>query len=339
VRTNVYLTIDTENSMGGAWGNSSFRPVGADRRIYCYIDGKSHGIGWICRELNARNLKATFFAEVFGALIFGEDETREWFQYLLEQGQDVQLHTHLSFYFFSQRAAGGQHSRAPTDNLADIEGPLRGELLEHACEIFRRMAGYDPIVYRAGNWRMDRELLQDLKAKGIVLDTSFNRALQGSGSFDEGLDSVNALQLVEGMWELPVTVAHQRLPVDSVADGLRAITATSLSCWELRKVLDDSHASGTTHICIAFHSFNGVKPKDVQYTEMKPDRIVQRRFEFLLDYLAANQDRFHVSTVGDLARQLQSSTEFVDSRASVARLGLLHPLARKLVQGMNSIYY
>jgi len=325
--------------MGGAWGNSNLRPVGADRRIYCYIDGKSHGIGWICKELNARNLKATFFAEGFGALIFGEDETREWFQYLLDQGQDVQLHTHLSFYFFSQRAPSGPNSRAPTDNLADIEGPLRGELLEQACEIFRRMAGYDPVAYRAGNWRMDRRLLQDLRAQGIVLDTSFNRGIQGSGSFDEGLDPLNALQFIEGIWELPVTVAHQGLPVDSVADGLRAVTATSLSRWELRKVLDDSHASGATHVCIAFHSFHGVKPKDVQYTKMKPDRIVQRRFEFLLDYLAANQDRFHVSTVGELAGQLQTQPDMEERRASVPKLGFFHPLARKLVQGINSIYF
>ena len=81
------------------------------------------------------------------------------------------------------------------------------------------MAGHDPIAYRAGNWRADRNLLRDLRVNGIVLDSSFNQALQGFGSFDEGLALVNALQLVDRVWELPVTVAHERLPMLSSPTG------------------------------------------------------------------------------------------------------------------------
>ena len=338
MRTKVYITIDTENSMGGAWHDPRFHPVGADKRIYCYINGKSHGIGWICRELNARNLKATFFAEVFGSLVFGEDETRQWFRHLLDWGQDVQLHTHLNFYFFSQRTANRKNIPPFIDNLTDITAPLRGELLERACEIFRRMAGYDPTVYRAGNWCANLELLQELRANGIVLDTSFNRSLQGSGSFDGGLHCLNVLQLIEGMWELPVTVAHQRLPVSRNSDGFRAVSATSLSRWELRKVLNDLNEAGATHICIVLHSFDGVKSRDLQYTKIRVNSIVQRRFQFLLDYLAANQDRFHVSILSELARELQSATEPVKCRASIPRLGLLRPFTRTVVQKLNSMY-
>ena len=188
------------------------------------------------------------------------------------------------------------------------------------------------------NWRIDRALLRDLSANGIVLNSSFNRALQGSGSFDEGLAQVNVLQFIDGVWELPVTVAHERLPVLSAPDGLRAVTPTSLSGWELQKILDDSHAFGAPHVCIAFHSFHGVKPKDVQYTEMKPNRIVQRRFEFLLDYLATNQERFCISTIGDLARQVQAQGGVEKRRTCIAKLGFFHPLARKVVQGINSVY-
>jgi hypothetical protein len=339
MRATVYITVDVENSMGGAWNNANLHPVGADRRIYCYIDGRSHGIGWICDALNARNLKATFFAEIFGSLVFGDNETREWISYLLDRGQDVQLHTHLNFYFFSQGALVRPDDDAFSDNLADIAEPLRHELLGKARDIFRRLTGYEPLAYRAGNWRADRALLRDLKAIGIVVDASFNQALQGSGSFDEGLGPVNALQLVDGIWELPVAVAYQSLPTLDTIGSLRPLDPFSMSCLEMRKVLDYLHVSGATHISIAFHSFSGVRAKDLQYTKLMPNHVVQRRFEFLLDYLAAHQDRFRVSTVGELARQLRERPISETCHPILPRLGLFRPLLREMRRMVNSVYY
>lgn len=337
MRTNVYLTIDTENSMGGAWADPRLRPVSADRRIFCHINGESYGIGWICRELNARKLKATFFSEVFGSLVFGEDETRRWFQFLLDQGQDVQLHTHLNFYYYSRRRTAPGDLARRTDNLADLEPPLRAELVDRACELFRRAAGYDATAYRAGNWRGSLALLRDLGARGIVIDASFNRNLQGRGSFDNEPVVVNALQMIDRVWELPITVARQRLPDPALIDGLRPFDPVSLSCWELRKVLDDAYTAGTTHVSAVFHSFSGVKAKGPQYEQLKPDRIVRKRFEFLLDYLATNRDRFCVSTVGELVNEIRSSGS-IALHASIPSLGFFHPLARKIVQAANSLY-
>lgn len=335
--TAVYLTIDTENSMGGAWDDPALRPVPAQRRIFCDIDGESHGIGWMCRELNARKLKATFFAEVFGSLVFGLDETRRWFEYLLDQGQDVQLHTHLNFHYYANRNEAPMDAARRTDDLASLESPERGRLIDRACELFHAAAGYAPTAFRAGNWRATRALLGDLRDRGIVVDASFNRNLQGRGSFDGESVTTNELQLIDGMWELPITVAHQSLPDPAAPAGLRPFDPVSLSCWELRRVLDDAHAAGMTHVSAVFHSFSAVRAKDVQYTRLKPDRIVRRRFEFLLDYLAANPDRFRVSTVGDLARELRSA-KHVTARGAVPRLGLLHPFARKVVQAVNALH-
>jgi hypothetical protein len=336
MKTNVYLTVDTENSMGGAWNDSRLRPVPADRRIFCQINGESYGIGWMCRELNARKLKATFFCEVFGSLVFGEDETRRWFQYLLDQQQDVQMHTHLNYYYYSRRSSAPDEMARRTDNLADLEPPLRGELVDRACDFFRRAAGYDATAYRAGNWRCSRALLQDLGKRGIVVDASFNRTLQNSGSFKNESIAVNTLQCIDGVWELPITVARQSLPDPALADGVRPFDVVSMSRWEMKKVLEDAHASRSTHVSAVLHSFSGVKAKDLQYQHLRPDQIVRRRFTALLDYLAANQDRFRVSTVGELALEARSASS---SQAGwIPSLGFFHPLARKLVQAVNSLY-
>jgi hypothetical protein len=109
-----------------------------------------------------------------------------------------------------------------------------------------------------------------------------------------------------------------------------------MSRWEMKKVLEDAHASRSTHVSAVLHSFSGVKAKDLQYQHLRPDQIVRRRFTALLDYLAANQDRFRVSTVGELALEARSASS---SQAGwIPSLGFFHPLARKLVQAVNSLY-
>lgn len=338
MKTNVYLTVDVEGCMGGAWTYPHLRPVGADRRIYCLIEGQSHGIGWLCDELDARNMKATFFAEVFGTLVFGEDETREWFSFLLGRGQDVQLHTHLNFYYYSRRQSGHDVPRETrTDDLARLAPPLCGELLDQACSLFQRNAGYRPTVFRAGNWQCHRRLLRELASRGFVIDASFNRTLQGKGSFDGDSLVLNALQNIEGLWELPLTVAHQTLPDPVLSRGFRPLDPTSMSRWEMRKVLDSAHRDGIPHVSAVFHSFSGVKSKDLQYQRLKPDTIVQRRFSYLLDYLAANPDRFQVATLADLATQLSAVPPAQSTRSWAPELGVIRPLARKVVQAANSI--
>jgi hypothetical protein len=181
-------------------------------------------------------------------------------------------------------------------------------------------------------------MLRDLGARGIVVDASFNRNLQGRGSFDNELMVVNGLQLIDGVWELPLTVARQSLPDPALTDGLRPFDPVSLSCWELRKVLDDAHSAGATHVSAVFHSFSGVKATDLQYKQLRPDQIVRKRFEFLLDYLATNQDRFCVSTVGELVNEIRFNPGSMALHASVPSLGFFHPLARKLMQAANSLY-
>ena len=51
---NVYFTVDTEASMGGAWSDPDRRPLKADRHIFCRIDGRDHGIGFITDALAIR---------------------------------------------------------------------------------------------------------------------------------------------------------------------------------------------------------------------------------------------------------------------------------------------
>jgi hypothetical protein len=337
VKTNVYLTIDTEHSMGGAWANPALRPVPTERHIFCRIGGEDHGIGWLCDELDRHKFRATFFCEMFGSLVFGKDDTRRWCQYLLERGQDVQLHTHLNFYYYAQQQARSGAKSARTDDLASVPSPLRGELLEQACNVFRYATGHHPKAFRAGNWHANRALISDVARAGILLDSSFNPVSRADGSFAGEPLRLNALQRLDGIWELPLSVLRQSLPEPNLIDGLRPFDLVSLSTWEIRKGLDDAHKTSMPHVVVVFHSFSGVKTRDVQYRKMKPDRVVRRRLRFFLDYLAASPDRFRVSTCNELVSEPNEAQQH--ECGELPSLGFFHPLARKFVQGMNSIYW
>lgn len=337
MKTKVYITVDTECSMGGAWADPSMQPVPPERRIFCNIAGESHGIGWLCHALQKHGFKATFFSEVFGIEVFGEEVTRHWIGFLQDHGQDVQLHTHLNFHFYARHLVSPLKPSDRTDNLANLPIERQRELLMRACELFARLTGQAPKVFRAGNWVCNRGLLESLREKGIVLDASFNACAQQHGSFPGEDVQVNRLQRIGPMWEFPITLAHQSLPDPVLHRGLRPLDPTSMSVWELCKSLDDCHAQGMEHVSIVLHSFSLVKSKDDQYRQLRPDRVVQDRVIRLLDFLDTHRDRFSVSTMGQLAEELSSQTVQPTARTHIPELGFFHPAARKLVQAVNRL--
>jgi hypothetical protein len=340
VPTKVYLTIDTESSMGGAWQNPSLRPLPAGRRVFCLIGGRDYGIGWQCEQLRLRGLRATFFCEVLSSLVLGEDDTRSYLDFLLEQGQDVQLHVHPNFYYYAEKlwADANQLDYAPParpDALGSLPTEKQAEILALSAEIFRYLAGRQPLAFRAGGYQADERTLSILAQLGFRIDSSYNPAYRSAGSFpNEALPANRAVRL-NGILEIPVTVVRQQLPLPGKPDGLVPLEICALSAAEMRTALNQLHAAGARHVVIVHHSFACVKARDVQYREMKPDRVVMGRFTSLLDYLADNSDRFEVTTMDALARE---QDEALAAPAVVPSLGYLPPLLRTVQQAVNRIY-
>lgn len=342
MKTNVYITVDTESSMGGAWAADALRPVPAERRIFCKIGGIDHGIGWQCDELERRGMKATFFCEVLSTLVLGDGDTRSYLDFLLGRGQDVQLHAHPNFYYYSQymaareQGAAFDHSKR-SDSMASHSGERQRELLAAACGIFERLTGRRPSAYRAGGYSANSQTLGILEELGFVLDSSFNPRYQGHGSFDGETLTSNAAQKIGAIWEMPVTVAIEDLPDPRKSSSLMPFEISALSLSEMRRMLDDLHAAGAAHVVIVFHSFSAVKAADDQYSAMRPDRIVRGRFRGLLDYLAGQTNRFTVSTFDELSRNLDQLRP--GASPEVPRLGYVRPLCRKVVQAVNRAYW
>lgn len=339
-KSRIYLTIDTESSMGGAWHNPSLRPLPANKRVFCRIRGRDYGIGWQCEQLRQRGLRATFFCEVLSSLVLGEDDTRSYLEFLLEQGQDVQLHVHPNFYHYAEKlwADANQLDYTPPprpDTLSSFTTEKQAEILHLASEIFRYLTGRAPAAFRAGSYQADERTLTILAQLGLRIDSSYNPAYRSAGSFTNEALPANRPVRLNGILEVPVTVVRQQLPLPGKPGGLMPLEICALSSAEMRAALDRLHASGTRHVVIVHHSFACVKARDVQYREMKPDRVVMRRFISLLDYLAENSDRFEVTTMDALARH---EDEALPGQAVVPSLGYLPPLLRTVQQAVNRLY-
>jgi hypothetical protein len=333
----VYLTVDVECSMGGAWVDAGRRPVPPDRRIFCRRGGSEWGIGFFCSELTRRGLRATFFTEMFGVNLFGENEMRPVTDLLLESGQDVQLHLHPIFLRYAE-LRGRQWPLPPArigewpDAFTCYDEEEQYRLLEQGAGIFRRLVGRPPVAFRAGGYAANRATLRALARLGVLLDSSANPAW--SMSFPGEPMVPNRASRAEGVWEIPVTVARTRFPDTK---PLKHLEIPAISFAEMRMALDAAQRGGLRRVVIMFHSFGAVKARDVGYERFRPDRIAISRFRRLLDFLAENSSAFRVRTFDDLAGAMGELSE--QESALVPDFGWRRPLLRKVVQAANRLYW
>ena len=335
---NVYFTVDTESSMGGAWSDPDKRPLKADRHIFCRIDGRDHGIGLITDALSRYGFRATHFVETLMTLVNGEDDVARVFEFLLERNQDVQLHLHPTYRFYAESRQALEMARPyqpppMNDLLGGFDETSQMELIAQATSIYEKFAGRPPVAFRAGCFAANRTTLRCLRRAGLLLDTSFNPCYR-TWSFPDDELQANQIRNLEGIWEIPVTVAKTPLPEGY--GGLKHADPAALSFGELQTMLEHGAAGGQQHFVFIFHSFSAVKPRDDTYSEMKPDRLTIRRLQRLLEYLSTRSDLYRVSTFGDLAREAPS---LAPADPPLAALPLVAATWRKSRQALNRLYW
>ncbi len=294
-KSNVYITVDTEHSIGGAFSDPALKPVGNDRRIYGRIGEREYGIGLILDIADRYHLKITFFVEVFNKYFFGVNETREVVEFILKRGHDVQLHLHPNYLNFTlERPQDIQYS--------DLTGayPLKRqvEMLREARQTLESYGAPHVAAFRAGCFGANADTLKALAANGFLIDSSYNGAFLGGPCLmpDWG---INDLMLRDRIYEFPVTNFQEetglrparRMPLD----------INGVSFEEMRHVLRASRENGPRHLTVILHSFSFVRAYDVQYRKMRPRTHVIRRFEKLCRFLSENTADFAVRAFGDLS--------------------------------------
>ena len=285
-KPNVFITIDTEHSIGGAFADPALKPVGNDKRIYGRVDGKEYGIPLIMDIADRYGIPLTFFVEVLNKYYFGEDETREVCEYILGRGHDVQLHLHPNYLNFREENPGAQRYR---DNMSAYSLEEQSALIAEGKELLTRYCGRAPVAFRAGNYGADANTLKALKANSILMDSSYNAAFSKHGRRIH-TEQLNDAVEIDGVWELPITNFIENIPLRG--ERLKPLDINGVSLAEMKAVIHQAiDGRGPRSLTLILHSFSFLKAKDVQYRECAVRKYVIERFEGLCRTLAELGDR------------------------------------------------
>lgn len=302
-RINVFITVDTEHSIGGAFKDGNLKPVGNEKRIWGKIGDKSFGIPLMMDIAETFDVRLTFFVEVLNKYYFGEDETKKVCEYILNRGHDIQLHLHPNYLNFT---LNNPLEKTYSDLIGTYPLEKQIELIKEGTEFLMQTGVPRPIAFRAGCFGANQDTLNALKETGFLIDSSYNRAYIGDTCLlkDNG---INDLAYFNGIWEFPVTNFIESTEVRP--KRFMPMDINGVSFQEMKYVLNQAKTKGPKHITILLHSFSFIKPYDLQYNKAKPRWHVIKRFEKLCKYLKDNPNSFEVTTLGHLKEEQLAQME------------------------------
>jgi hypothetical protein len=331
---NVYITVDTECSLGGAWDHPEWKPVGPDRAVLGKIGAKCYGIPLIMDILEQNDLRGTFFTEVLARDLFEKSELAEAYAPILRRGHDAQLHLHPVFHFYHLVAQGlmrREQLPANMDWIGSLPFDTQVELLEKGCVIFKEIFGAMPVAFRAGCYGASMSTLDALQKVGIPYDSSFNAAYLGESCMMDSRKPTNVPWQNGAVWEIPVTTFETGA---GAMRGLKPLEVSAVSLQEMQGVLEQAERLGQETVTVMLHSFAFLKRADVQFRRMRPDRLVIRRFEGFCNFLRRHRDRFRTLTFSQMPKPSENL-----ERIPLPRMGIVIPVFRKFVQAANRIYW
>ena len=333
MKPGVFITVDVECSMGGAWGNDALRPVSPARAVMGEYGDRQLGVPRLCKILGEADLRATFFVEPFADEQGHPGEMERPCGFLVGHGQDVQLHVHPNHWHYGLKQQGKPFRR--TDCFAECDADEQRFLLEEGSDRLDRWTGCRPVAFRAGNLGASEESLPHLAAAGIRIDSSYTFPYAGGQCRFRPGDPYNGSRWVGEVLEVAVSGFTQ--PPFPGLHRSKLLDVAAISFREMRDAILAIIAAGAD-ACLILHSFSLFKVRDVQYNGGRPDRIVTRRLRRLCEWLAERPDAVPAYTFSDLARSVDEGTYEARS-APPPRLSLGRAVVRKAVQAFNRLYW
>lgn len=294
-KVNVFITVDTEHSIGGAFREPKLKPVGNEKRIYGKIGDKYYGIPLIMDIADSYNIPVTFFVEVLNKYYFGEKESKEVCQYILGRGHDVQLHLHPNYLNFTKPDPGKLYF---SDNMSDYSLERQAQLIKEGKDLLTRYGVKPPIAFRAGNFGADRNTLKALKQNDFLIDSSYNLAFPQKSRL-LGIEHLNDIIKINDIYELPITCFKESIPL--IANRIRPLDLNSASFNQIKKTLEFAHENNMHCVTIILHSFSFIHSKDVQYAKVKIRKNVIQRFKKICSFLSENSQYYRVRRLDDFS--------------------------------------
>jgi hypothetical protein len=296
-RISVFITVDTEHSIGGAFKDSNLKPVGNEKMVWGKIGNKFYGIPLMMDIAETYDIRLTFFVEVLNKYHFGEDETKKVCECILNRGHDVQLHLHPNYLNFTlNNPLGKKYS----DFIGTYPSEKQVELIKEGIEILIQNGVPRPIAFRAGCFGANEETLRALGSVGLLIDSSYNKAYVGDTCLLDDKE-INDLTYLNGIWEFPITNFVESTKL--MPNRFKPLDINGVSFQEMESVLNQAKENGPRCITIILHSFSFLKPYDIQYNSVRLRWHVIRRFKKLCNFLKEEQKNFRTRTFGSLQKK------------------------------------
>jgi peptidoglycan/xylan/chitin deacetylase (PgdA/CDA1 family) len=295
-KTQVVLTVDTEPSVAGALVPGGSHTPLIREPIAGWVNGESQGLGFILRTLRRHGLTATFFVETAHTHYFSDNAMGEYVEMLLDAGQDVQLHLHPCWLTFERRRE--DWPATVTDDCHHLPADRLLELIEHGADKITAWSGSRPTGMRTGNFSTSLSVFEAMSAAGLRYASNICLAVHRPPEPELALEG-GAGEFC-GVRELPVTCFRDVGPVGR--GRLRPMAVTALRVEEQIDLLNAAHANGNAVVVILTHPFEFFKTRNFRYTDLRRNRITQKRLADLCSFLSRNSDRFDVvplSVAGD----------------------------------------
>ena len=327
----VYLTFDVECSMGGAWQDASLKPVPPSRAIWGEYGNKNLGLPLIVDILKRHGLAATFFVDAFTDDQGFDGLTEPVCAYLLDAGQDVQLHIHPNKKHYGMKMRGLDHPFG--DNIADHDPEYQFQLLQEGSERLQSWTGQRTAAFRAGNMGASEETLKQLSKTGIKVDSSYTCS-SGACRFDQ-TNPFNGSRWYGDVLELALSGFHQpNLPPLHPYKKLDPMGISFPECRDNIQAVCDAGADAV----LILHSFSLFKWRGLQYDGGRLNRIVTNRFDRTCRWLADHSTRYPVQTMKDVAAAVVSGRYEAKEAPPCLIRKPIRAYTRKAVQAWNNLY-
>jgi len=332
MKTRVCITIDTEFSIGGAFDNPMVnKPVG-EQAVWWNICGESHGLGFILKTLTCHHLPATFFVEVFNTHYFGHEPMGAIANKILENNHDIQPHLHPCWtHFKTPHWQTRIEETPPNDSMAGRSVSELVDLMSYSIDIFKEWKMPAPTAIRTGNLHVDDNVY--IAMSDLCLKLSSNIGLAIFKPPDENLQIYSGCHNVHGVLESPVTT-YRDIQLKSLFHN-KLLTITGSTFEEIKHILHSANKRKIGPIVILTHPFEFVKNIDLQYMHLKPNKLTQKRFQMLCQYLEKNKDLFEVTT---FSQGYQDWLACCDSNNDIIKVPTLSALRRIIENKLNESF-
>jgi peptidoglycan/xylan/chitin deacetylase (PgdA/CDA1 family) len=299
-RTRVCITIDTEFSIGGAFSDQTRQPV-AEPMVWCNVDGRSEGLGFMLDTFRQFGVQATFFVETQQRYHFKHDPMRPIAQQVHAEGHEVQLHTHPCWALFQHadwfNVARGQKER---DDIGKRSVDEVVTLLDQGIATFKEWGLPRPLAFRSGNLNYSDNVYRALARSGIPYSSNIGVAIHDNGDPN--------YKLYSGRHE---RYGVQEFPVLSFSDwkigrkqNIKSLTIAGSSFAETRHLLEKARSEGIPLVVVLTHPFEFIQSHDLAFRQTRRNALTQARLRKLCQFLHENNDRFEACGLATAAAAL-----------------------------------